>query len=1415
MTEISEAVDIGAIRAKITADVTGFESGINKAKAKTTELGKSAADTTGMFTSLNSKMSELGASSAQIAKINEALRKANPEILRKGIAEIQDELRKLGMSASEIDKVTQELEKSSRGASNASNEIKALGVAYAGLAVAMGAIITKSVEFAATFEQSMANVKAISQATGDEFESLRNQALELGATTRYTAAQAADAQALLAQAGFKTKDIIASLPGVLSLASAGQTDLATTADIAASALNGFGLKAEETARVADVLAKASIDTNADVTDLGYALKYVAPVAASMGVSIEEAVAAIGELSNAGIKGEMAGTQLRAILLALASPSEEAAGYMDKLGVSIADSAGNIKPLSTVVGDMAGAFARLTQAQQADVAATLVGREAASGFLTLLTQGKATLDGYTESLRNAGGTAEEVAGVQMDTLKGATLELQSALEAVGITVGDKLAPAIRSVAEFITKLLQGFTEMNPALQSAIVAFAAAAAGVLGLAAAVGVLTIAFGALNIAMAPIMAVALAIGAVTAGIAALVTRSNEAAAAVKQHEDAQRKLNEALDKSPLSNTVQDVQNMRDSLGELNPLLEERAKLQERLNEIEALGDKGEGTPQLLSEAMDINEQLEEMDDKLRTMGYDGVEDATQKAEELNEQINESIPALREMERAEINALATKVQHIDKVEKLRDEYDKLTAEEKLSEQQKAQLASVVEALTKEYPGLIAQLDEENQWHITNRGSLDDLIKAENESVSASAKASKSRLNNWKVETEAKLKLARAQISALEKIEGFNFAGSAIGKRLPGEVGKGFEMIGDQILGAVRAKAQDNANKYQLDLNEIEKDIASITSGTYGKFDVGSGIDLSDPEKEKKSKTKKGKKEKSAAELAAEARKKAYDADVATIRYQADMYDWSADKQIAAYEKLRKTHKQYLAESIEDRRTLDLQLKRLAEDSAKSRFEFSAEWIAKEERRMEDSAKSEVAIAQAKLNAWTRVRNRYKKDSEEYKKADEEIYKARKDLAKAEEAEAKKEYDNSSDWIKAQERRMQDAGKSEQEIAKMKLDAWTRVRNRYMKDSELYKKADEELYQARKSYTEKTTKLAEDSIKAQKSAIESAKKAELDAIEARKKAFVDAQDAKIKAIDEQIAKELELNSDLDYETRLAEKRARAAELESAVGPEGIQEREDVLEEIDRMQLEHERELRKRELESQKDALQDEKDAQTKAFDDEKAAAESQFNALIQAFESYGGDIKMIEAAISAFRITENASANAAILSELDSFVAGYNARMAQISRVTATPDSDLSEYNANKDEWSAAKARGDSAEMARLAARNEELRRKYGITQDTGKLQTFHGGGVIQGRNGEEMVVLAKAGEMVLNPQQQAALWDTLSGRAMAPATNAAPAVTTITNNFDMGADEIVLTDKADIATFYDERARTVQRLQTQGVKTR
>ncbi|MFE4709445.1 hypothetical protein ACFRAM_01115 [Paenibacillus sp. NPDC056722] len=176
-------------------------------------------------------------------------------------------------------------------------------------------------------------------------------------------------------------------------------------------------------------------------------------------------------------------------------------------------------------------------------------------------------------------------------------------------------------------------------------------------------------------------------------------------------------------------------------------------------------------------------------------------------------------------------------------------------------------------------------------------------------------------------------------------------------------------------------------------------------------------------------------ELAAEARKKAYEADLKTVQFQADYFDLSPEKQIEKYEALRKKHAQFLAESIDDTRTLALQIKRLGEDSIQAQYDFSAEWIKQEERRMEDSGKTEKQIAEMRLNSWTRMRDRYKKDSDEYKKADEEVYKARKDVTK-------KTHDASSKGIDEEMRRQEDAGKTEREMANSRLYMWENILKR-------------------------------------------------------------------------------------------------------------------------------------------------------------------------------------------------------------------------------------------------------------------------------------------------------------------------------------------------------------------------------------
>ncbi|MCM3175938.1 phage tail tape measure protein [Paenibacillus sp. MER 99-2] len=1419
---MADMVDIGGIRAKLELDTTRYKQGMEHAKAQTRDLQASAKGASSSFSELNTTLSGVGASAAQIEKINASLRKSNPELLRRQLESVRTEMKRLGASSTEIDRVTAGLEKSANAAGRNAADITALGGAYIGLSIAMAAVITKTVQISASFEQSMAKVKALSQATGEEFERLRAQAIELGATTVYSSVQAASGMSFLAQAGFKTNQIIEAMPGVLNLAAAGQMEIARTADIASNILTGFGMSAEETGRAVDVIAKAMSSANTDIEQMGTAMKYLAPVAASAGISIEEAAAAVAMLSNSGIQGEMAGTQLRAILLRLISPTDDAAEMMKQLGVSITDTAGNVRPLGVIIGQLEQAFSGLTQEQQAQVSATLAGQEATAGFLTLINNGQSSFDAFTQSLIDSGGTAQQIAETQMDTLNGAINELTSALEAVGITVGDKFAPAIRKGAEELTGLLLGFNNLDPAMQSAILAFTTATPLIMGMVVAVRYLSAALKMLVASNPILLGISITLGLVAAGVSALISSNNEAAEAVRKHDDAQKSLNATLAQSPLDRSVAEVEALQTQTAELNTVLEERAKLQERLNEIEMLQSDGLGTPALLTEMLEINNQLEDMDDNLRTMGYDGVEDATSKLEILNRTIEESYPALLKMKEAEIADVAAKLRQVEASEALLARYRELSSAQQLDEAEKQELASTVDQLRKKYPDLNRAMDESGRVRIQNVDIIDDHIAAERAFIEQSGQMVTNYVSDMEAMARANLASVKAQISNLESlakamsavagVPSAPFAKNTVTAVGGISVNPTFERMANG-----ESEMVDHLYERETQLQQAVLDISrqkdSLTSGeAFSPSRGGSGIDLSGADKKtgsgKKTAAKKPKKEKSAAEIAKEMRGKAYDADLATVRYQADMYDWSAEQQIKAYEKLKKAHAQHLKETVEDARTLNLQLKRLQEDSVKARYDFSSTWIEKDQRRMEEAGKSEVAMANSKLAAWTRVRDRYKKDSEEYKKADEQVYQARKDLARAEEKAVADAFANSEKWIKKEERRMEESGASEAEITQMKIAAWTRVRDRHEKDSEYYERAEDQLYSLRKKLAQDTEKLATDLVKVQKTAVDSAKKAELEAIEQRKKAYVSAQDEKIAAIDALIAKEAEYNSDADYATQLAEKNARIDLLASAVSPEGIQEREDLIKERDRMILEHERDLRKRELESQKSALQDEKDERTAAFDAEKSQTEAKYDELKAAFDAYSDDIKVIESAIGEFRKNANAAANTDILAQLDSFVSEYNAKMASLAAPVGGTNTDLAEYNANKDAWTAAKAKGDTAEMARLSARNDELRKLYSIERDTGKLQAFATGGVVKGAPGSAVPVIAHAGEMILNEGQIGNLLRMIDTGAVAGAQ--APQ---ITNHFDMSVAELTLTDRADVDLFITERERMAMRNQTRGSK--
>ena len=333
---------------------------------------------------------------------------------------------------------------------------------------------TAAVNAGNDFEAQMSRVSAISGAYGDDLEQLREQAIELGAQTSFSATESAQAMENLASAGFGTQEIMAAMPGMLDLAASSGEDLASSADIAASTLRGFQLEASEAGHVADVLAKNAADTNAAIADTGLAMKYIAPVAQSVGWSLEEVTTAIGVMADAGIKGEQAGTTLRGALTRLMKPTKDMYESMDDLGISFYDAQGKMKPLSTIVDELQKSTKGLTDEQRDNHLATIFGTEALSGMKVLLGSSKEELDRMTDGLKNADGAAKKMADTMLDNTKGSIEEMNGSLETAGITIQKQLAPWITKGAEKVTELANEFSQLDENTQGTILTMGGIAA-----------------------------------------------------------------------------------------------------------------------------------------------------------------------------------------------------------------------------------------------------------------------------------------------------------------------------------------------------------------------------------------------------------------------------------------------------------------------------------------------------------------------------------------------------------------------------------------------------------------------------------------------------------------------------------------------------------------------------------------------------------------------------------------------------------------------------------------------------------------------------------------------------------------------------------------------------------------------------
>lgn len=334
------------------------------------------------------------------------------------------------------------------------------------------------------FEAQMSRVKAISGATGSSFDELRQQAIDLGAKTAFSAKESAAGMENLASAGFDSKEIMKAMPGLLDLAAVSGGDVALASENAATALRGFNIDAGQSGHVADVFARAAADTNAEVGDMGEAMKYIAPVASSMGLSLEETAAAIGIMSDAGIKGSQAGTTLRGALSRIAKPTDEMKAKMDELGLSFYDSEGKMKPLKDQVGMLKNAFKGLTPEQKQNALVTLYGQESLSGMMALIDKGPDKLGKLTDSLKNSDGAADKMAKTMQDNMNSSLEQMMGAFESAAIVVQKVLAPAVRKVADAVSGLVDKFVSAPEPVQKMIV--------IIGLiVAAIGPLLVVFG------------------------------------------------------------------------------------------------------------------------------------------------------------------------------------------------------------------------------------------------------------------------------------------------------------------------------------------------------------------------------------------------------------------------------------------------------------------------------------------------------------------------------------------------------------------------------------------------------------------------------------------------------------------------------------------------------------------------------------------------------------------------------------------------------------------------------------------------------------------------------------------------------------------------------------------------------------
>ena len=375
------------------------------------------------------------------------------DALQREIVETEEELRRLQQEAATTNTALSKIDVAGKKMETVGNSIAGAGKKMMGVTTVIGGVGVAAVKTAADFDSAMSQVAAVSGATGKDFVALRNKAREMGAKTKFSATEAAEAMNYMAMAGWKTEDMLDGIEGVMNLAAASGEDLATTSDIVTDALTAFGLSAKDSGHFADILAATSSNANTNVSMMGETFKYCAPIAGALGFSAEDTAEAIGLMANAGIKSSQAGTALRTIMNNLAGDVKISGKAIGDVTIATTNADGSMRDLSDILADCRSAFGNLTESEKAQAAESLVGKNAMSGFLALMNAGQGDIDKLSSAIDNCDGSAEKMAMTMQDNLAGQLTILKSQLQELAISFGDILMPAIRS----IVSKLQGFVD----------------------------------------------------------------------------------------------------------------------------------------------------------------------------------------------------------------------------------------------------------------------------------------------------------------------------------------------------------------------------------------------------------------------------------------------------------------------------------------------------------------------------------------------------------------------------------------------------------------------------------------------------------------------------------------------------------------------------------------------------------------------------------------------------------------------------------------------------------------------------------------------------------------------------------------------------------------------------------------------